>query len=36
MQNTEEAEELPDRQPVEADEFLSPLIGPEEEEVCLS
>lgn len=31
MQNTEEAEELPDRQPVEADEFLSPLIGPEEE-----
>lgn len=36
MQNTEEAEELPDHQPVEADEFLSPLIGPEEEEVCLS
>lgn len=36
MQNTEEAEEFPDRQPVEADEFLSPLIGPEEEEVCLS
>ncbi|CAI5694967.1 tectonin beta-propeller repeat-containing protein 2 isoform X2 [Oreochromis niloticus] len=32
MQNTEEAEEFPDRQPVEADEFLSPLIGPEEEE----